>query len=191
MPPLRSGQTSTSGTIAHIEINGNMFKNCTDLFAAQCIIHEFYHGFIASQTYIGSQGTNDTAILNYFPTCFNAYNVVLDNTIGFNLQLYGGSGDPHPYIAAYMTTITARALAEFDNHRLDYEYYWLLSWGGLQQTPLWQHYQAHPAANNNQKDGFEFALTQERMDAILHALNAEKDNTNDAKSPKHNFNNCY
>ncbi len=185
LPADVAASTRSSNYNSYMNINQNVFKNCSDLYAAATVIHEFIHAYMGNMDIV--TGLGDSTVWNDFPSCFYAYQQTIYNQTG-NYKLEPGN---HEYMAAYLTGIMAHVLAEYDNNRHDYEYYWALSWGGLEETSVWKNYVAHPMKSEAEKGDFDFALTSDRIENIRTINHNEFEGNYLSLGKKHNSHHCY
>jgi hypothetical protein len=182
---------------SEITVNSDMFSGCSDLFAANTVIHEFTHALM--QQMLAMHNIGDSIQRSNFDTCFNMY---IDWLYGETAEYkFNGNLGNHEYMAGQLVDIMAAALAEFDNNTRDAEYYWNLSWCGLDGTKTWKYYEQHPMTSESQKNHSEYwqvphwnwsyALTADRMAAINAIIYDEKEHRSGSESPLHNWANCY
>lgn len=178
-----------------IEFNKQIFEKCTDLYAAETLMHEALHAMMTSLILRArAQFSNPPQWSDVFTM---SYPQVFDTYVTY---IYQGMTDDtaskpsleqHDYMANHLVNTIANALAEYDGHRLDQEYYWSLSWGGLFQSATWQRYNANPEPANATISAFKYPLTRARMDKIKNVDYNEQEGNVNAKSVKHNVGGCY
>ncbi len=183
---------------AVIKISDSAVKNGTDIFISQSIFHETVHAYLsfllkrimAGATYAQIQSLG-------YPKMFDTY---VDSLIGRNYSYFQALDTSaqfqHNYMANKLLEFFANALEEFDDDRINNdEYYWYMAWKGLQQSQPWLHFWpsyntqnwqtiANPATNNNDKRGFKYALTEDRLININNAIYEEGMGGQDALGKK-------
>lgn len=180
-----------------IEFNKQIFAKCTDLYAAETLIHEALHAMMTTLILRARvQAANppqwsDISLMAY-PQVFDTYVTYVyqgltDDTTG------KPTPEQHDYMANHLVNMIANALAEYDGHQLDDEYYWSISWGGLFQSATWQRYYANPEPENMNPtfSAFKYPLTRARMDKIKVIDYNEQEGNANAKGVKHNVGGCY
>lgn len=178
-----------------IDVNAQVFGKCSDLYAIQTIMHESIHALMNTLIQRAIASSNNAGFwidvpLKPYPEVFDRYIDYL--YIGINIDSLQRAGEyQHDFMANHLVSLMSDALAEFDNFQQEDEYYWNLCWGGLYKTDSWKRFDASPALDDNDKRGFKYALTRERMDRIKQIDFNEQDDNVNAKGRKHNTNNCY
>jgi len=181
-----------------ITVNGTVFNNCSDLYAANTLIHEFTHGLMEQMLIAHNVG--DSVRLSNYDTCFNLYvDWLYDQT---QLPKFSNNNGNHEYMAGQLVDIMAAALAEFDDNNQSMDYYWCMTWIGLEGTKAYKYYEQHPM--NSDSDGdhssylyypnmfkWSYGLTSARLAQKAAADSAERNMTNNSVSVPHDWNNCY
>jgi hypothetical protein len=152
VPPNLAAITSCSFSDnvfeAVININPLAIQRSTDIAIAQTFIHETLHAYMDFILYRIMNGITIQQLNQFdYSQIFDGY---IDSLINKNqnqlIQFHDCSpGNPNPicqyqhnYMANTLLNWMANALLQFDNNRIgNQEYYWLISWKGLQRTSAW------------------------------------------------------
>lgn len=85
-------------------------------------------------------------------------------------------------MADYLINSMSEAIANTDNNRIaNKNYYWFLTWGGLEKTNVWKYHwpnyptwpPSNPSPGEDSTRGLKLALTLSRLDSIWTALDNE------------------
>ncbi len=169
---------------AIIKINPTFVQNSTDIYLSQSILHETVHAylsFILKRIMAGAS----YAQIQYlgYPKIFDTY---VDSLKGRNYGYLAGLDTSaqfqHNYMANHLLEFFANALSEFDDNRInDDEFYWYMGWKGLQPSKPWtDHWPNYPvwpispsiapATDDQDKEGFKYALTSDRLADIHNSI---------------------
>jgi hypothetical protein len=210
-PNIPSGHTALADNINYdpftrqftcvIKISPTAIQNATDIYISQSIMHETIHAYLSFILRRIMTGSSFAQIQNLgYPKLFDTY---VDSLINRNISILDtinrSAQYQHNFMANNLLEFFANALEEFDNDRInDDEYYWYMAWKGLQQSQpwvnVWPNFNTYPNANwdvvtnpsmsDNNKNGFKYALTSDRIIDIHNALLSEQTSSASARGKK-------